>query len=1418
MQKNSFWKFALAFLATGAMVPMSGVNARIAPEKGGVFWQSTNPSAPEFNSPRGMTVWHNPTSGAMNQSSPAPVTGPSNPMVGFGKFGSAGYKYIYKYASSGGRLLGVPVDKPWEYPVQIGNAGLDAGGFYLVGMADFDGDGVADAVFRSSTTGTNVVWHLNSDGTLKSAKQITSVTDLNFVMVGVGNLNGSGAPDVFFHNSATGQLVAWNLIDVGATYGFTTGSGVIGTYAPGSFAFKDAGDFDGDGDVDFLVRNLPGMDAQIIKTQGGAISGASVSLARPPTAGVGFNPVDFTPEIMVPVPANTSVPLQNGGSNTSIAKDLGTITSATNLSVVSEVGAGQGQYIDSYYKFTTTTANTQIAINLGTTQVYGFGVTPSSSGSAGWGAVGSSVRTDPAYNVTSGVFTLATPGTYYYRVTSRVGSSQGSGMLAFNFSISGVGTPTQVTNLDPGDKSSDVSQGVKMGGFTYFIARSGDAGLWRTDGTAAGTTKVSAISGGNGELVVSGSTLYFAGLNAAGGSGIWKSDGTAAGTVEVKQVNAAGQGSESQLLTFNGKVYFSADDGVNGSELWRTDGTASGTVMAANINATAGKGSDPDSLAVYNGHLVFAATNGASRQLWRLSTADVATPVTNFVGNANLQELTVAGAYLYASAVIGGQDANGLDVNTELIRVDTAWSVVGFDVLAGTGSSSPSSLFAWGGDLYFSAMNTQGRELHKVTNGGASAMQVADIFTGVTGAVQNSSSPTGFASIGGRLVFGADDGVNGRELWAYNGSSAPTRISQIAAGAASSSPTGTTVVNGAAFFTAAATTGNFELYKTTDGINVSLVSEVNTGFANADPSMPFGFVDAGNGKTLFTAFTNGLGFEPMVTDGTAAGTVQLKNINTDPNGGIGTGVTMGGFTYFAAYGKDTGNELYQTDLATNVTTLVGEVIPGVGGSNPTNLVVSGSTVYFSATDAANVTKLWKTTGGAPTIATNVNAAGVSDGIGNLVGTTNGNVYFTAYTPTGVSFRLLNGGASTEIKNFGTTGVILESQALGNDVWVSAKDSGANGIEAWKLNASGAVAIGDVNPGAKSSSPYEFVQTTDGKTFFGAYTDTGGYELYMVPAGSSTPQLVKEIGPGAAGSNLTKLMAMGTYVYFVAYDSAKLRVWRSDGTNVGTVYSCCSNNATVLPTVTGDTSGGANKTTPFSTETSAVLGKESLNYVSYLDMVAIDSPFGKSIYLPSEFALKQYAGPFDPAAIAPQGGLLCRLDTAYMGNNPGREVLTVFDPASTPHFVAADVPFAYPGGGTTLFGTTDPLLNVANMLSSEYGQGCKGNNGFVQNNFYSPLPDSRVSQFEDVLLGTANNKLYIAGWKPGATSYEVWSMAHAESFTKRLNGFGMPTPRNLKLEGTFAVKRGSLEFQPAGASMLVKGYDATTKTNKQWKLQ
>jgi ELWxxDGT repeat protein len=176
--------------------------------------------------------------------------------------------------------------------------------------------------------------------------------------------------------------------------------------------------------------------------------------------------------------------------------------------------------------------------------------------------------------------------------------------------------------------------GLEAGrGILFFTAWDPDHGreLWASDGTAAGTRRVtdlhpgafpeSAYSSEAGfldtrTLVVAGRRAYFTAYDAETGWELWTSDGTVAGTRVVKDIWEGGDSYPYHLTAALERVFFTAYDPGNGRELWTSDGTDAGTRRVAQI-APGAASAAPDALHFSGASLLFGADDGvAGREPW----------------------------------------------------------------------------------------------------------------------------------------------------------------------------------------------------------------------------------------------------------------------------------------------------------------------------------------------------------------------------------------------------------------------------------------------------------------------------------------------------------------------------------------------------------------------------------------------------------------------------------------------------------------------------------------------------------------------------------------------------------------------------------------------------------------------------------
>ncbi len=385
------------------------------------------------------------------------------------------------------------------------------------------------------------------------------------------------------------------------------------------------------------------------------------------------------------------------------------------------------------------------------------------------------------------------------------------------------------------------------------------------------------------------------------------------------------------------------------------------------------------------------ATNG--RELWKSNGSTSGTWLVkdiNPTGSSAPASLTAVNGLLFFTATDG---VHGV----ELWKTDgTQAGTVQVKDINPTGSSSPSSLINMNGVLYFSADDgVHGAELWKSDGTDAGTVMVKDINP--NGSV--GSAPTYLTSANGTLFFRADDGVHGKELWTSNGTDAGTvLVKDIVPGPDSSTPGYLHSITGAGgnlFFSAFDPAHGFELWKTNGTASGTvLVKDINPGTANSWP-----LVMTNVNGTLYMSATDGVhGFELWKSDGTDAGTVMVKDIDTTSSS-YGSGpdnlTNVGGTLYFTASLSGTGRELWKSDGTTNGTVMVKDIASGSVSSNPRNLVNVSGTLYFTANDS-NGAELWQSDGTATgtAIVSNIGPGTASSTPSNLMAI-NGTLFFAA---------------------------------------------------------------------------------------------------------------------------------------------------------------------------------------------------------------------------------------------------------------------------------------------------------------------------------------------------------------------------------------------------------------------------------------
>lgn len=466
----------------------------------------------------------------------------------------------------------------------------------------------------------------------------------------------------------------------------------------------------------------------------------------------------------------------------------------------------------------------------------------------------------PGFSSTDGFRGLVVDGLWFFRANggedsgmqlwTSDGTAAGTRMLEINHQKSGMDVTPRGDLLGPRAFSD-------LNGILLFQGNDGLTGseLWRSDGTAVGTSLVKDLRPGRsssapGEITPAWGATYFRTDAGTGQEKLWKTDGTPQGTELVVGFGHLPDGgtpfSPRDLTPFGTDLLFLGSVFEFNDDLLRTDGTWQGTQLVGTAPGTSWP-SYTDSLVSLGGGKVLVQADG--NVLWTsngssastrplgtilpsdrplLSSSAVRDGVLFFAGSTpeNGEELwrsdgTPAGTYQLAEIVPGPESkyvgpfaAAGPIVffgvgGNELWKNDGGGTSLVRALPAGDPALGIRSLTALGEKVYFAYDDGVHGDEPWVSDGTeAGTRLVEDILPG-----SGSSHPRQLHAEGSILLFSASDGIHGFEPWRSNGTELGTRMLQdVAPGDPSSSPMEFTASGPNVYFAANDGTRGFELW------------------------------------------------------------------------------------------------------------------------------------------------------------------------------------------------------------------------------------------------------------------------------------------------------------------------------------------------------------------------------------------------------------------------------------------------------------------------------------------------------------------------------------------------------------------------------------------------------------------------------
>ncbi|HSS77224.1 MAG TPA: ELWxxDGT repeat protein, partial [Thermoanaerobaculia bacterium] len=709
--------------------------------------------------------------------------------------------------------------------------------------------------------------------------------------------------------------------------------------------------------------------------------------------------------------------------------------------------------------------------------------------------------------------------------------------------------------------SGSVSE-LTLGGSRLFFTSDNQEQLWTSDGTPAGTTLVRQFTNGSPRhLAALGNKVLFLAPAIAPGSGeeLWVSDGTAAGTIALTSFEAESPFQQTRFLkTLGNRVYFVADDVTHGAEIYASDGTAAGTVRVTDFGFfnPFGWESDfeegglaPSQIAKLGNRLVFWATDGLHQyQPWsNLGTFASTAPLCSgcaFEQNGIFQPLN-SGLVFVAAASSEDFELWGSDGTPQGTRK-----------LGNTCSECGNDLALAAGAVYFRGPVPDG------TTALDSTLWVSDGTAAGTrlfaaAEAQTFDAPFSVAALGGRILFGAWSGLAGDfrhndvELWSSDGSPGGTRQTADINRAGNSSNVRSSVAAGGDVFSIASENGE-------DNLNVWRSDGTEPGTVKLLPS----FFDFRGTSQLAVGGDKAF----LVTDDFSSSGSQLWRVQHEgPNqqllsGGqsqfIASPVSYRGQLYFLR-GQ---GELWTSDGSAQGTRKAIE-IPGI--PSPSFLEAPGSELWFLAhdPDSFEFSQVWRTDG------TQAGTRRVHDFGFNFAGfdpeftQIGSQVYFIALQP---NFDIPQVW-KTDGSDAGTSAITsptaqalpAELTSFQGNLYFFANQTPGGPRALWRSDGTpGGTTVVHSFPAEPDSSifepPHAGLTVLGSRLVFAIDDGVHGREPWTSDGTPGGTALLRDVLPGPAGSGATSFTAAAGQLFFAAHDGAHgFEPWRTDGTPDGT---------------------------------------------------------------------------------------------------------------------------------------------------------------------------------------------------------------------------------------------------------------------------
>ncbi|HYM62422.1 MAG TPA: IPT/TIG domain-containing protein, partial [Thermoanaerobaculia bacterium] len=575
------------------------------------------------------------------------------------------------------------------------------------------------------------------------------------------------------------------------------------------------------------------------------------------------------------------------------------------------------------------------------------------------------------------------------------------------------------------------------------------------------------------------------------------------------------------FVTMGSLVFFNRTDFYgNPMELWRTDGTEAGTFYLA---------AGGFSKVAWNGRLWFLSSN-ASNQIW--STDGTVAGTTAFTLPSPLAAFVLMAApdhlYFFSGSTLWRTDG-------------TTASVVQVSAISFTPAIERLNSPTWA---------VAGQTLYFIAQGGSSGPGLWRTDSAGTSLVKDmvSDYPWDLMSTGSLVFFIRAFANSAKDIWRSDGTPSGTFPLKSSQGTISTQYFGYVVTAGQVIYFTGSDGSGTKLWRSDGQGDAVPLGAGLPGVSASFDARPMGALDNGTLILIGPPLAPSAGASQGIWAFNGADTVFLANT---AGGNTSNAAAVAG--NYAVLG--TGGDLWRTDGTAAGTFSLGNV-NGSDGYHNWPMTALGKSVLFGATDPVHGYELWKTDGSiAGTGLLKDVYATTNPSWPKMLRSFNGGAFFTATSDVSPDLWFSDGTDAGTQK-------LLSSVTIGEAMPCGARVFFSNlsevGMELWASDGTlaGTTLVKDIFPGTTGSFPNgsypgSFACSDDRLFFFARSSYAAVAELWRSDGTSEGTLRIKQIPvPSSSSVFPPSILAAGHDVFFALSSNGQL--WRSDGTPAGTV--------------------------------------------------------------------------------------------------------------------------------------------------------------------------------------------------------------------------------------------------------------------------